>query len=53
MPTLWRGDGDRKAAPISTGRRVEGAYQDDWQSDEYISAIDGMANDDDGRLEEA
>jgi hypothetical protein len=29
------------------------AYQDDWQSDEDISALDGMAIDDDGRLEEA
>ena len=28
-------------------------YQDDWQSDEDISALDGMAIDDDGRLEEA
>jgi len=29
------------------------AYQDDWQSDEDISALDGMAIDNDGRLEEA
>jgi hypothetical protein len=28
-------------------------YQDDWQGEVDISALDGMAIDDDGRLEEA
>jgi hypothetical protein len=28
-------------------------YQDDWQSEDDISALDGMAIDNDGKLEEA
>jgi hypothetical protein len=28
-------------------------YQDNWQSDDNISALDGMAIGDNGRLEEA
>ncbi len=31
----------------------KGAFQDDWQSDEDIAALDGMAIDGDGRLDEA
>ena len=35
------------------GPSKRGAFQDDWQSDEDISALEGMAIDDDGRLEKA
>ncbi len=30
-----------------------GAYQDGWQSNEDIAALDGMATDGDGRLDKA
>jgi hypothetical protein len=46
-----------KVAWICEERRGDpnenGAFQDDWQSDEDIAALDGMAIDGDGRLNRA
>ncbi len=35
------------------GPNKRGAFQDDWQSNEDISALQGVAIDDNGKLEKA
>jgi hypothetical protein len=44
----YQPDGELKGNPNEMG-----AYQDDWQSNEDITAPDGMATDGDGRLDKA
>ncbi len=44
----YQPDGESKGDPNKTG-----ACQDDWQSNEDIAALDGMATDGNGRLDRA
>ena len=45
---IYQSDVKQRADP-----NERGASQDDWQSNEDITALDGMANDINGRLDKA
>ena len=53
---MWREGGTYPYQPDEEsmdGPNKRGAFQDDWQSNEDISALQGVAIDDNGKLEKA